>query len=45
MFVALAHTVVQVSMGCLPAGNTEAMSDTEYPACAQRIAQISRRDL
>jgi hypothetical protein len=40
-----AHTVSKVSLGCLSTGSAAEVSYTQCPACAERIAEISRRNI
>ena len=45
IFMTGAHTVSKVSLGRLSTGNTAEVSYTECPSCAERIAEISRRNI
>jgi len=45
IFITLVHTVSKVSLGCLSTGNAAEVSYTQCPACAERITQISRRNV
>jgi hypothetical protein len=42
ILIPLAETITQVSLGGLSTGNTAAVFCTQCPACAQRIARVSR---